>query len=189
MKEQEQIFAVLEEKQSAFKQQQEEFVTQAKQAERLCEKWQERLKNAGFSKEEDYQNALAAPKEVQKLREEIQSYQQECHANKEMTEHLKRETKNLKQEDLAEIQSRLAEQNRQKQQVLDRQMEQGKRLNLIEKSLSSLKEKQRQLTLLMKRYSMLKELDDAANGNNKNGWCLNSMCWHLILKISLRLPT
>ena len=48
-----------------------------------------------------------------------------------MTEHLKRETKNLKQEDLAEIQSRLAEQNRQKQQVLDRQMEQGKRLNLI----------------------------------------------------------
>ena len=167
VKEQEQIFAVLEEKQSAFKQQQEEFVTQAKQAERLCEKWQERLKNAGFSKEEDYQNALAAPKEVQKLREEIQSYQQECHANKEMTEHLKRETKNLKQEDLAEIQSRLAEQNRQKQQVLDRQMEQGKRLNLIEKSLSSLKEKQRQLTLLMKRYSMLKELDDAANGNNK----------------------
>ena len=166
VKEYEQTSAVLEEKQRVYKEQQEELLVQKQKVNDLGERWRQQLFHAGFSDEKEYEQVLADPEGLRRRRESIQEYQQNCHANQEMIAHLKRETKDFKRENLKEIQVRLEEQKRQKQQVLEGQMEQGNRLKMIESSLGALKEKQKELTLLMEKYSMLKDLDDAANGNN-----------------------
>ena len=167
IREYEHVAAILEEKGSMLKRQKKELEEQKQRAADLEEGWKQKLLTAGFQKEAGYQQALTDPESVQQLRQRIQNYQRECHANKEMLDHLGKETKNLKKEDLQEIQGRLENENTQRRRLLSAQMECGNRLQSVEKGLDSLKEKQSQLALLMDRYSMLKDLDNAANGNNK----------------------
>ncbi|MDE7251152.1 MAG: SMC family ATPase, partial [Lachnospiraceae bacterium] len=85
----------------------------------------------------------------------------------EMLSHLKKETKGMKEENLQEIREKLEESKEWKKTLLAGQMELTNRTQRMEKSLASLKEKQERLSALMKKYSLLKDLDDAANGNNK----------------------
>lgn len=167
IREYEQVVTLLEEKGIVLGRQKEELEVQRQEVISLCAKWEQQLLEAGFSSEQDYREVLTDPESLRMLRESIQNYQQECHTNKEMLLHLEKETKGLKEENLQEIQEKLKESNVWKKKLLEEQMELGSQARRMEKCLGSLKEKQEQLSGLMQKYSLLKDLDDAANGNNK----------------------
>lgn len=167
IKEYEQIVTLLEEKSMVLRRQKEELKTQKEEVIRLCEKWEQQLLGAGFSGEKEYQEALTEPESLHTRRETIRNFKQECHTNQEMLLHLEKETKGLKKVDLQEIQEQLEESNAWKKELLAGQMELLGHTQRMEQCLASLKEKQEQLSGLMQKYSLLKDLDDAANGNNK----------------------
>lgn len=167
IREYEQIVTLLEEKRIVLGRQKEELKVQKQEVISLCAKWKQQLLEAGFSSERDYRKALTEPEALRMLRESVQNYKQECHTNKEMLLHLEKETKGLKKENPQEIQEKLKESNAWKKELLEEQMELGGHTLRMEKCLASLKEKQEQLSGLMQKYSLLKDLDDAANGNNK----------------------
>lgn len=163
----EQTATLLKEKCNVLGRQKEELEGQRQELASLCVKWEQQLLLAGFSDEQDYREALTDPETLRLLRESIQKFKQECHANNEMLSHLKKETKGMKEENLQEIRGKLEESKEWKKTLLAGQMELTNRTQRMEKSLASLKEKQERLSALMKKYSLLKDLDDAANGNNK----------------------
>lgn len=163
----EQTATLLKEKCNVLGRQKEELEGQRQELASLCVKWEQQLLLAGFSDEQDYREALTDPETLRLLRESIQKFKQECHANNEMLSHLKKETKGMKEENLQEIRGKLEESKEWKKTLLAGQMEFTNRTQRMEKSLASLKEKQERLSALMKKYSLLKDLDDAANGNNK----------------------
>lgn len=163
----EQTATLLKEKCNVLGRQKDELEGQRQELDSLCAKWEQQLLLAGFSDEQDYREALTDPKTLRLLRESIQNFKQECHANNEMLTHLKKETKGMKEENLQEIRGKLEESKEWKKTLLAGQMELTNRTQRMEKSLASLKEKQERLSALMKKYSLLKDLDDAANGNNK----------------------
>lgn len=167
IREYEQVVTLLEEKGIVLGRQKEELEVQKQEVISLCAKWEQQLLEAGFSSEQDYREVLTDPESLRMLRESIQNFKQECHTNKEMLLHLEKETKGLKEENLQEIQEKLKESNVWKKRLLEEQMELGSQARRMEKCLGSLKEKQEQLSGLMQKYSLLKDLDDAANGNNK----------------------
>lgn len=167
IREYEQVVTLLEEKGIVLGRQKEELGVQKQEVISLCAKWEQQLLEAGFSSEQDYREVLTDPESLRTLRESIQNFKQECHTNKEMLLHLEKETKGLKEENLQEIQEKLKESNVWKKKLLEEQMELGSQARRMEKCLGSLKEKQEQLSGLMQKYSLLKDLDDAANGNNK----------------------
>lgn len=163
----EQTATLLKEKRNVLGRQKDELEVQRQELDSLCTKWEQQLLLAGFSNEQDYREALTDPETQRLLRESIQNFKQECHANNEMLSHLKKETKGMKEENLQEIRGKLEESKEWKKTLLAGQMELTNRTQRMEKSLASLKEKQERLSALMKKYSLLKDLDDAANGNNK----------------------
>lgn len=167
IKEYEHAEAVLGEKGSVLQKQKKELEDQKQKIKDLAVQWKQQLTDAGFKTESEYEAALVDPDSLQSLREKIQSYRQECHGNQEMLSHLEKETKYLKKEDLEKLKEKLEAENARKKQLFSEQMEWGKRLQALENGLDSLKEKQDQLAFLMEQYRVLKDLDDAANGNNK----------------------
>ncbi len=167
LREYEHILAVLDEKDAALKRQQNELQSKEAEVQARREDWKRQLQDAGFQSEKAHQKALLTEEELKEQRDILQNYVKECHACKEMLAHLQKETKKRKRENLDEIRKKLAELNEEKKQLFDEQMKLGARLQTVEKGHSSLKEKQTLLSGLLCRYSLLKDLDDAANGNNK----------------------
>ncbi len=167
LKEYEHLLAVLDEKNTALCRQKKELTEKRQEAQAGYEEWLAQLKDAGFKSEKSYQSALLTEDQLKEQRETLQGYAKECHACREMTAHLQKETEGLKRENIDEIRARLTELNEGKKLLFDEYMKLGTRLQTIEKGLSSLKEKLGRLSALMDRYSLVKDLDDAANGNNK----------------------
>lgn len=167
LKEYEHILAVLDEKEAALGRQRRELQAKREESQAGCEEWLRQLQDAGFKSEKDYLEGLLTEEELKEQREALQNYAKECHASQEMLTHLQKETEKLKKEDIGKIREKLSELNELKKQLFDQQMRLGTRLQTVEKGLLSLKEKQELLGELMDRYSLLKDLDDAANGNNK----------------------
>ena len=159
--------AVLSEKEKNLREQEKELTEKRNSSRVLAQEFEEKRKKAGFEREEDYRGALSCEQERGELREKIQNYRQNCRANDEMLHHLKEETANVQREDVAMLESMLGNLNEQKAQLFEEQMKLGSRVRSMETGLHSLKEKQERLERLMKDYSLLKDLDDAANGNNK----------------------
>ncbi|MDO4303015.1 MAG: SMC family ATPase [Bacillota bacterium] len=167
LKEYEHILAVLDEKSTSLSRQQKELQAKREEARARCEKWQEQLLGGGFKSEKSYRSAQLTEEELKEQREMLQDYARKCHACKEMLAHLQKETKKLNRENIGEIREKLAEQNEKKKRLFDVYVKLGAGLQTVEKGLFSLKEKMGYLSKLMERYSLLKDLDDAANGNNK----------------------
>ncbi|MCM1128057.1 MAG: SMC family ATPase [Lachnospiraceae bacterium] len=167
LKEYEQIVTLLEERRSVLDRQKEELKVKDQEAADLCAGWERQILTAGFTGEQDYREALTDPEELHMLRESIQDFKREYHTNKEMLMHLQKETKGMKEENLQQIREKLEESREWKKSLLDRQIELNNRTHRMEESHASLVQKREQLAVLMEQYSLLKDLDDAANGNNK----------------------
>ena len=163
----EKCLTLLAEKERNLKAQGRELAEKRKTAAELSGAFDEKRKEAGFEKQEDYLAALVSEGDTGKLREKLQDYRQRCRTGDEMIRHLEEETRDVKREDVQMLESMLQSLNEEKAGLFEEQMKLGARFRSLEAGFTSLKEKQKFLEKLMADYSLLKDLDDAANGNNK----------------------
>ena len=163
----EQRIAVLEEKEKLLEKKRKEHLEESKMLSRQQETFYERCLMLGFETKESYIKVLSDQQTIQKRREEIQNYRQECHLNGEMILHLEEETKEEKREDIKLLTENVQQAVLEKNGLFEDCRKLENRFQSVKKVLSSLKEKNGKLEELMKTYSLLKDLDDAANGNNK----------------------
>ena len=167
LREYEKRLAVIEEKQKLLSKREAEHLIAMEALEKQQKEFDERLLAAGFCTREDYRSFLTDEKTVSGLREEIQSYQQECRLNAEMITHLTQETKDTKPEDIHRLKEEMQQAALKKKEYFDACTTLGNSLQSAGKGIVSLKEKNIRQNKLMESYSLLKDLDDAANGNNK----------------------
>lgn len=167
IKEYEQRLTILEEKQKLLKKRKAEQTEAGKVLKQQQKEFNEKLSLSGFASKEDYVSSLADEETILKNREEIQSYRQECRSNDEMIVHLEEETKRAKPEDIQKLKEKMQQAVLEKKELFATHARLESSLQSVKKGLSSLKEKNIHLNSLMERYSLLRDLDDAANGNNK----------------------
>ena len=184
--------AVLSEKEKKLKEQEEELAGKRESCQELLKAFTDQRRKAGFKREEDYKKALVSEQERRMLRERIQEYRQNCRANEELVRHLEEETANTQREDGSMLEGLLKELNEQKGRLFEEQMKLGNRVRSVEMGLQSLKEKRELLVQWMADYSLLKDLDDAANGNNKKRlvfeqYVLASYFEHILSAANIRL--
>ncbi|MBQ8597318.1 MAG: SMC family ATPase [Lachnospiraceae bacterium] len=166
-KQYEERLVLITEKQLRGKKQREELQTLEEKKELYGCEWKEQCRKAGFSEPEDYKKALLPAEECSRLQEEIKEYQISCHTNEEMLLHLKEETWKKTRPDMDLYKSKRAELKAERDAALKQQTFWENKYTEVKKILSSLKEKKAELDVLTERYSLLRDLDDAANGNNK----------------------
>ncbi len=163
----EQRLAVIEEKQKNLSRLEKE-KEQAKELYQMKTKLlHEALQNANFSDEDEYQSFLTDESELRKQRVALQTYTQDCLKIKELCTHLTQEIGQHTATDTGEIKEQLERATKEKNEALNQHLQLGNKCANITRSLDSLKEKNQILSRLMNKYSLLKELDDTANGNNK----------------------
>lgn len=163
----EQRIAVMEEKQKTLQKQKQEQIQITDVNRQMEIAWTEQLSKAGFANENDFQSALTDDAETGKLREKLQRYYQDCRANEELTRHLQEEIAKGKALDVTTLNHELELATQEKKELFDRQLKLGNCVQSVERGLTSLSEKQKYMDKVMEKYSLLKNLDDAANGNNK----------------------
>ncbi|MDE7334346.1 MAG: SMC family ATPase [Lachnospiraceae bacterium] len=159
--------AVLEEKEKGLAGRKEELLLAEKEETECRMEFDEKLSADGFVSVEEYRAVLKDEKEMGKLRREIQEYHQECRSCNEMVLHLQEETKRSQPGDAPLLSQKLEQAQQEKKLLFDELAELGSYMKSLENGLLSLKDKQVKLEKMMERYSLFKDLDDAANGNNK----------------------
>lgn len=167
IREYQQRTAVLKEKQNMLERRKTEAAENENSVKRCREEFEKGLKNAGFSSMEAYQEARREEREISSLREEIECYEKDVHLNRQMIAHLTEETDKAKLQDIETVKSALKQAEEEKKVLFDRQILLENRQKSVEKGTASLQDKNRRLKDLTEKYSLLKDLDDAANGNNK----------------------
>lgn len=157
------------------------FVEKQKRQAELKEEYEEALINVmeaeenfrlqsiahGFEGEEDYKQAFMEERERRELRESIQKYRQDYYACEHLAAHLKEELAGREQYHAEETAQKLKETREEKSSVYEELtcFRQGAADAL--RLACSLKEKQKTTEKLSRQYGIWKDLDDAANGNNK----------------------
>lgn len=137
-----------------------------REAEALKE-WEKQCRQTGFLKTEEYQAALLPTKERTRLQEQIGEYHSSRLLNEEMLLHLREQTGQKKRPDPEQYKEKLENAKRQRDEALKQHTFWENKYLQITKILEALKEKKADLDGLMERYSLLKDLEDAAGGNNK----------------------
>ena len=152
------------------------------------------LMKYGFVSREEYQGSLLSKEQIEDGKRELQDYEKNCKANEELLQHLKEQVQELVLPDMETLQVELQaamEEKRIVQQSLSKKQESR---NLTERTLTSLKTKLVSLRETMERYSLVKGLDDLANGNNKKRlvfeqYVLISYFEEILYAANLRLQT
>lgn len=167
IREYQQRTAVLKEKRNMQERRKAEAAENENSVKKCREDFEKGLKNAGFSSMEAYREARREEKEISSLREEIECYEKDVHLNRQMIAHLTEETGRAKLQDTETVKSALKQAEEEKKDLFDRQILLENRQKSVERGTASLQAKNRRLEDLTEKYSLLKDLDDAANGNNK----------------------
>lgn len=123
--------------------------------------------DCGFDTEADYRLAFLTEKELSELREYIQKYKQDCHACEHLILHLQKELSGRKPADVEELKSELEKTKENKDEIYGQLSELKQCVMDIIRLYDSLKEKLDRSERLSQQYGIWKDLDDAANGNNK----------------------
>lgn len=163
----EQVLTLLTEKERNNKNRQDALQEAEEQAEVFRKEFEKKQAEAGFEELADYRQFLVEEKETKLLRKEISEYYAGCLANQEMLVHLQEETQKESLPDLEILKMRLVRAKQESEELLKEQTEAAQLVRDIEILAASLRDKQGKLDRLMEKYQMLKDLDDAANGNNK----------------------
>lgn len=167
LKQYQQRSAVLKEKEKILDKRKREEALSDDRLKKQEGEFDKELKAAGFLSRESYLEVRREEEEIRVLREEIEAYRKDCHLNAEMLSHLAEETGNAQLKDMQEMKKQFSQAEKEKKALFDEQLVLDNRHKSVKKGLFSLEEKNRQLAALMERYSLIKDLDDAANGNNK----------------------
>ena len=152
------------------------------------------LTKYGFASREEYQGSLLSKEQIEAGKRELQDYEKNCRANEELLQHLKEQVQEIVLADLVKLKKELKEaleEKRAVQQMLSKKQESR---NLTERTYSSLKAKLAGLKETMERYTLVKGLDDLANGNNKKRlvfeqYVLISCFEEILYAANLRLQT
>lgn len=123
--------------------------------------------SGGFQTPEDYKAAFLAEEEMTELREQIQKYRQDCHACEHLIAHLEKELSGRKHRNMEELKEKLVKAKEQKKEAYEEldSLKQG--ITDMARLSESLKEKLERSGKLSEQYGLWKDLDDAANGNNR----------------------
>ena len=152
------------------------------------------LTKYGFDSREEYQGSLLSKEQIEAGKRELQDYEKNCRANEELLQHLKEQVQELVLADPVKLKEELKEaleEKRAVQQMLSKKQESW---NLTERTYISLKTKLAGLKETMERYTLVKGLDDLANGNNKKRlvfeqYVLISCFEEILYAANLRLQT
>lgn len=166
-KEAEEIRLRILEKQQAAEQLAEEKQKLSEKETLAEENFCKALKRAGFSGEEEYRAAFLPETGRKEEQEAVQSYRQQCHAQEHLIRHLEEELERRDLRDPADEKQRLSEVREKKDSIAEEKSRLWKNRNEIEKLYRSLKEKREKSQALSEKYGIIKDLDDAVNGNNK----------------------
>ena len=167
LKQYQQRSAVLKEKKKILDKRKKEEMLAGEKLEKQEAEFRKGLNEAGFLSREAYLEVRREEEEIRTLREEIEAYRKDCHLNAEMRSHLTEETGKAELKDMQELKDQLCQAEKERKALFDEQLTLDNRHKSVKKGLSSLEEKNKLLVSLMERYSLIKDLDDAANGNNK----------------------
>ena len=129
--------------------------------------FRDELQKAGFIGEEEYRAAFLPEQKRKEEQEAVRDYRQRCYAKEHLIHHLEEELKVREQRNPAEEQQKLAEIRKKKDSLTEAGSRLWKNRNETEKLYHSLKEKKEKSTALSEKYGIIKDLDDAVNGNNK----------------------
>ena len=180
---------------------QEQILTLQEELQKVQELFREReeerdilLTKYGFASREEYQGSLLSKEQIEAGKRELQDYEKNCRANEELLQHLKEQGQELVLADPVKLKEELKEaleEKRAVQQMLSKKQESR---NLTERTSVSLKTKLAGLKETMERYTLVKGLDDLANGNNKKRlvfeqYVLISCFEEILYAANLRLQT
>ena len=152
------------------------------------------LTKYGFASREEYQDSLLSKEQMEEGKRELQDYEKNCKANEELLQHLKEQVQELVLPDPAKLQEELQTALEEKVAVQQSLSKKQESRNLTERTFTSLKTKLVSLKETMERYSLVKGLDDLANGNNKKRlvfeqYVLISYFEEILYAANLRLQT
>ena len=152
------------------------------------------LTKYGFASREEYQGCLLSKEQIEAGKRELQDYEKNCRANEELLQHLKEQVQELVLADPVKLKEELQEALEEKRAVQQSLSKKQESRNLTERTYSSLKTKLAGLRETMERYSLVKGLDDLANGNNKKRlvfeqYVLISCFEEILYAANLRLQT
>ena len=180
---------------------QEQILTLQEELQKVQELFREReeerdilLTKYGFASREEYQGCLLSKEQIEAGKRELQDYEKNCRANEELLQHLKEQIQGLVLADPVKRKEELQDALEEKRAVQQRLSKKQESRNLTERTYSSLKTKLAGLRETMERYSLVKGLDDLANGNNKKRlvfeqYVLISCFEEILYAANLRLQT
>ena len=180
---------------------QEQILTLQEELQKVQELFREReeerdilLTKYGFASREEYQGCLLSKEQIEAGKRELQDYEKNCRANEELLQHLKEQIQELVLADPVKLKEELQEALEEKRAVQQSLSKKQESRNLTERTYSSLKTKLAGLRETMERYSLVKGLDDLANGNNKKRlvfeqYVLISCFEEILYAANLRLQT
>ncbi|MBO5057093.1 MAG: SMC family ATPase [Lachnospiraceae bacterium] len=161
------LLIMLCEKENALKNLQEEEAGLQKEKTKAREEYEEQRKGKGFSSQEEYKEAFRTEEEITKMRMAVSRFKEECSANEGLILHLEEELSGRKQVDIDELQQSLREKRDVKNKLYEKQSLKKSKWQEMIRLRESLEEKKEKVRNLEKQYSLVKDLDDAASGNNK----------------------
>lgn len=142
-----------------------------KQTEALCEERSRETEllmiQCGFADRAEYEQSCLEEQELERGLKELHEYQLSCSTNRELCRQLAEQLEGEERPELAGLSAKQQEMTGQKQQAQEYYSRCRGLLEHTQRTYGSLAEKGKKLNVLMERYSLVKGLDDAANGNNK----------------------
>lgn len=154
------------EKEKSRKEWEKEVKICQKEEKQAKEEYERQKREKGFS-EEETEKALLTEAERRQLKDRISAYKEECRANEKLLAHLKGELAGREAVDLEELKEKLEAQKKEKDEIFEKQTVIRQQWKDMEKLLKSLREKLQKTKKLSEQYGRIKDLDDAANGNNR----------------------
>ena len=129
-------------------------------------KYQDALKQYGFTKEKDYQAARLPREEREAMQRELEDYRKKVAANKELYLHLKNTVKQHKTIDIEELRAQLAEVREHKESVLKQQKSWEHAHAEVKKTRGQMQDKLKKIEEASAEYGYVKDLENMATGNN-----------------------
>lgn len=161
------LLITLCEKENVYKRLQKEEAALREEKIEALEEYEAQRELKGFSSEEDYKKAFYTEEKIGQMRQAVSRFKEECSANEGLIHHLEEALSGRRPVDIEKLQHRLMEKRDVKDRLYEKQSLKKSKWQEMIKLQESLKEKQEKVRKLEKQYSLLKDLDDAANGNNK----------------------
>ncbi len=128
--------------------------------------FEEKFNESGFESKEAYRLAADSLQQLSDMENEFGKYQEEKAATRSLYKHLQESLKDLQQKEESPLQEAFLMKQEEKQ-MLRKEMETCNIvISQISRSLKGISQNRKKAEEIQKRYGIVKDLDDLANGNN-----------------------